>query len=171
MLCHKDDSYWVYEYGKSYWVPPAHSGGKDTGDNFKHFMDPDSRCATQYHATMPSPSTYHLLTAHYQPNQPGVLACYIHGAATHLSGPGLLRPWLVTSKLTSIPRMVRSALARYATFSHATHYQQRYIHVYIHTYIHTYAACHGLSACSPVRLFVHLHQVWCDWTVPGLHNV
>ena len=48
MLCKRDDSFWVYEYGKSYWVPPAHSGGKDTGDNFKQFMNPESEYATQW---------------------------------------------------------------------------------------------------------------------------
>jgi hypothetical protein len=42
LLCLHDDAYWVYEYGKSYWVPPAVSGGKDTGDNFKDFMAPGS---------------------------------------------------------------------------------------------------------------------------------
>ena len=46
VLCLSDEDYWVYEYGRSYWVPPAASGGKDTGKNFKFFMDPDGNYGT-----------------------------------------------------------------------------------------------------------------------------
>ena len=42
LLCLHDDTYWVYDYGRSYWVPPAGSGFKATGDNFKLYMSPGS---------------------------------------------------------------------------------------------------------------------------------
>jgi len=40
LLCIPNDAYWVYDYGKSYWVPPASSGFKDTGVGFKGYMSP-----------------------------------------------------------------------------------------------------------------------------------
>ena len=48
VLCMPDDTHWIREYGRSYWAPPGGSGGKDTGDQFHSFMDPDGKYAENF---------------------------------------------------------------------------------------------------------------------------